>query len=180
VEQLDKKILQFATDLGDTLLNKRNPKGVGLAAPQVDKKWQMFATQLPLNPKDPESTQIRIFVNPVIIDRPNNFTFGPDVDEPILEGCLSIPGIYGPVPRFPWLELEFQEIVGTELVPRREYFEAFPARVIQHEYDHLFGKLFIDYTEQYDLPLYKENEKTSKLVELEDDMIAAVLAQSRG
>jgi peptide deformylase len=179
VEQVDKKVFQFASELGQTLLTKRNPRGVGLAAPQVDKKWQMFATQLPVDPHQPEKTQIRLFVNPQITDHPNSFTFGPNIDEPILEGCLSIPGIYGPVPRFPWVELSFEEIVGSDLVPRREYFELFPARVIQHEFDHLFGKLFIDYTEQYDLPLYKENEQTQKLAELNDELIGAVLAQSK-
>ena len=174
VSQVDKKLVQFVGELEQTLANKTNPRGVGLAAPQVDTKWRIFATQLPISPQSEES-KVRSFINPLIIDHSENHTFGPDKKEPILEGCLSIPGIYGPVPRWEWIDLEFQYISGDELKTTKERFSDFPARVAQHELDHLNGILFVDYMMQYSLPLYQEDPKNDKLYELEPEMVLALL-----
>jgi len=177
IETIDKKILSFLDQLGDTLLKKDNPKGVGLAAPQVDQLLRVFATYLPATGKREDANPVlRLFINPVITDVSEELTFGPNPEEPILEGCLSIPSIYGPVPRHEWIELEFQELQGVELQPRKERFSAFAARVVQHEYDHLEGRLFIDYIAQLDLPLYKELGK--KMEEMDSQMIKAFYHQS--
>ena len=106
-------------------------------------------------------------------------TFGPDKKEPTLEGCLSIPGLYGPIPRWEDIKLEFQEVIEDELRTRTETFTDFAARVVQHEEDHLNGVLFVDYTEKFDLPLYKEDTRTNELITLEDDMITALIQQTR-
>lgn len=177
VTKVDRKLQGFLHDLEDTLARKRNPQGVGLAAPQVDVKWRVFVTQLTLS--EGADPKLRHFINPEIIDKSSEITFGPDKKEPVLEGCLSIPGIYGPVPRHQWIELKYDLIVGNELVSHREKFADFAARVVQHEQDHLNGILFIDYTEQYDLPLYKENKKTDKLYEIEDELVPAFIAQTK-
>jgi peptide deformylase len=182
VVTIDKKVLQFIQNLQTTLAKKDNPKGVGLAAPQVDMKWRIFVTQL--SPDGGRSNEekppvMRTFINPRIIDRPDKLTFGPDKREPILEGCLSIPGIYGPVPRWPWLRLEFQEIVNGELVIKTERFSDFAARVIQHENDHLDGVLFVDYALEYDLPLYKEDPKTEKLQEIDPQLVPSFVASTK-
>jgi peptide deformylase len=172
VTVVDKKLLQFLDQLSDTLRKKDNPRGVGLAAPQVDQAVRAFATFLhPVDGPEKSSPEIRIFINPEIKDRSEEITFGPNPDEPILEGCLSIPEIYGPVPSFQCVDLAFQELVGNELVDRRERFEEYRARVIQHENDHLNGRLFIDYTVQFDLPLYREHGK--KFEEMTPEMINA-------
>jgi peptide deformylase len=179
VTHVDKKVIQFVQDLQTTLGKKNNPKGVGLAAPQVDVKWRIFATQLPEREDDEESYQMRSFINPKILDHSDQFTYGPDKKEPILEGCLSIPGIYGIVPRWNWIELEYQVIEGTELVTHKERFTDFAARVIQHEHDHLNGILFIDYSVEFDLPTYKENSRTEKLYELDPELLLALFQQSK-
>lgn len=179
VTNVDKKIIHFVSELELTLKNKDNPKGVGLAAPQVDKALRVFTTQLSKDNEnfeddDPE-TQIRHFINPVIKKHSGKQVFGPQRDEPQLEGCLSIPKIYAPVPRFAWVELEFQIIKNSKLVGKSERFDDFAARVIQHELDHLNGILFTDYALEYDLPIYLENEQTGKLEETTNRSILETL-----
>jgi peptide deformylase len=174
---IDKKSLTFLRELGETLVKKENPRGVGLAAPQVDMAWRVFATYLPESGKREDADPIlRLFINPKILDVSKKLTFGPNPEEPILEGCLSIPEIYGPVPRHEWVEVEFQEVTNTELIQRKERFEDFAARVVQHEYDHLDGRLFIDYSAELDLPLFKEQGK--KMNEMNADMVKAFYQQS--
>jgi peptide deformylase len=141
---VDKKVLQFIEELKKTLALKRNPRGVGIAAPQVNIKWRAFATFLPPNGETNEDQPavLRSFINPKIIDKATSLTFGPDKRDPVLEGCFSIPGIWGPVPRAPWVRLEYQEIIGNELVTKTERFSDFAARVVLHEYDHLEGIIY--------------------------------------
>lgn len=177
VTTVDKKLLSFIEELGNTLLKKDNPKGVGLAAPQVNEAQRLFATLLPLSGKRGDGEPVlRVFINPVFTDVSEELTFGENPEEPILEGCLSIPEIYGPVPRHQWVEVAYEELVGTELRPGKERFEAYAARVMQHEYDHLDGRLFIDYSAELDLPLYKERGK--KMDEMSSDMVKAFYHQS--
>jgi peptide deformylase len=85
--------------------------------------------------------------------QPNTEAAQPNA-EADLEGCLSIPGIYGPVPRWSWIELEYQLVQDGELVTKTERFTDFTARIIQHEYDHLQGVLFTDHILEYGLPAY--------------------------
>lgn len=166
ITTIDKKILQAIADLEKTLENKRNPRGVGLAAPQVDKRWQMFATQLGRNDQnhlDPNS--IITYLNPRLIKKHGQLSLGPDSDNPDLEGCLSIPEIYGPVPRYLKIAIEFEVIKDGKLITDSATFTDFEARVIQHELDHLNGILFTDYLLEYDLPAYVVDDKTNKFVE---------------
>lgn len=174
---VDKKLFSFLDQLGDTLWKKDNPRGVGLAAPQVNESLRVFTTLLPESGVRGEGEpQLRFFINPVLKDVSDELTFGENPEEPILEGCLSIPAIYGPVPRHQVIQVEFAELVGTELQTRSEQFEGYAARVMQHEYDHLDGKLFIDYSAELDLPLYKENGK--KMDEMSSEMVQAFYYQS--
>jgi peptide deformylase len=179
VIEVDKKLKHFLNDLESTLFKKDNPKGVGLAAPQVDRRLRIFTTQLPTNENPTGPSVIKSYINPKILDHSENLVLDHNKKEPRLEGCLSIPKIYGPVPRWEWLDLEYQTVVGDELVSRKEHFADFAARVVQHEYDHLFGKLFIDYTLVYDLPLYQEDQQED-LVPLSPEIIAALVAESQG
>ncbi len=174
----DRKIQQVVKDVSKTLAE--GPKhAVGLAAPQIDSHWRIYATrQSVIDPTLPQ-TLVSIFINPRITKTSKKHDFGEDADGTPLEGCLSIPGIYGPVPRFAWVEVEFERpaILGDKiddssdknavLVSDSVRLEGFPARLAQHEIDHLNGILFTDYTLQYDLPLYEENSR-KKLIEIED------------
>ncbi len=169
VTVVDKKLTEFLKDLEETLLETRNPKGVGLAAPQVDKLKRIFAINIVEH-----NRELRSLINPVITDHSQQVTLGPDPEEPYLEGCLSIPGIYGPVPRWEWVELEYQFVKNNELIKKKEQFEDYGARVIQHELDHLDGVLFIDYSLRLNLPLYQEVEGKKKMEEIDKTLLQYV------
>jgi len=127
----DKKLKAIVLDMKETLLAARNPKGVGLAATQVGLGLQLFLTHA--SAKDP----IRVFINPEITHKE------PPVDtakkSEHLEGCLSIPNIWGDVKRSPTLTIKYQDEEGKH---HEETISGFLAVIIQHEYDHIQGVLF--------------------------------------
>jgi peptide deformylase len=148
-------IKKLQDDLGWALLNARNPKGVGLAAPQINVSQTVFATHF--------NSQLRFYINPQIEKISDRLSLGEEPEEPDLEGCLSIPSLYGPVPRARWVELSFFELHHEQLLRKKERFEDFFARVILHEFDHLLGRLFLDYSIEYDLPVYEDGNKNKPL-----------------
>ena len=161
VKNVDKKLIKLIGDLEKTLKEKRNPRGVGLAAPQIDSSLRLFCLNV---------SNLKTYVNPVIVKTSSKLTFGPDPDDPIMEGCLSMPELYGPVPRFEWIETEFQILKNGVLTSESARFESFEARVFQHELDHLNGILFTDYALEYDLPVYKEYKK-DKFQEVDHELL---------
>lgn len=115
-----------------------NADGVGLAAPQVGLADRIFVIDLsPL--ADEESPQYeglkKTFINARIISRTGDMVSTE-------EGCLSIPGVNESVPRHDEIEIEY---LDENLVSHTETFTGFTARVIQHEYDHIDGILFVDH-----------------------------------
>jgi peptide deformylase len=108
----------------------QDASGVGLAGTQVGTLQRLFVLQ-----PDAES-EPRALVNPVIVDRSEE-TAGDD------EGCLSLVGITVPVERAVRVTLEAKDERGEEV---RLEFEDHPARIVQHELDHLDGVLIIDRT----------------------------------
>lgn len=159
VQKLDNKTVQFISDLGETLVKKDDPPGVGLSAIQVATPLRVFYTYLPIEyqgedfPSNTKHLELRVFINPTIVAHSDNVTLGPNPKKPLLEGCLSIPSLYGPVYRYQWVEVEY-ETIQTPLTTihqppvtekRSQRFSGFTSRVIQHEYDHLDGILFTDY-----------------------------------
>ena len=107
----------------------RDHRGVGLAAPQVGLSWRLFVTH---DPDDPENAIA--WINPILE------VLGDEVaiEE---EGCLSIPDIRGMVPRRDEIRVRSLDRDGREHTMTAS---GFPARVIQHETDHLDGVLFLD------------------------------------
>ncbi|MBQ9640773.1 MAG: peptide deformylase [Bacteroidaceae bacterium] len=129
----------------------RRSEGVGLAAPQVGVAKRLFIVDLDCLSEDhPEyKGYLKTFINPEIVE------FSKETSS-YEEGCLSLPGIHENVKRptrvlVNYLDENFEE--------HEEWFEEFPARVIQHEYDHLDGKMFIDHLSAFRKQLLK-----SKLV----------------
>jgi peptide deformylase len=122
--------------------------GVGLAAPQVHEGLRIFVAAIspkidePLSPSDPPM----VFINPVITPT------GPEVVED-WEGCLSIPDIRGRVPRARAIRVTALDRQGTKIDLASQDF---PARVIQHETDHLDGVLFFDRMESLGSLTYLE------------------------
>ncbi len=133
VTKFDGKLTQLIADMKKTLIETRNPKGVGLAAPQVGLSLRVFVT------RPTEKSDIRAFVNPDIIKTSETVTDGVPERSNKLEGCLSIPNVWGKVKRLTQLTLKYQDEHGTEHI---EDFSGFLATIIQHETDHTNGILF--------------------------------------
>ena len=119
-------------DMFDTM---RSVNGAGLAAPQigVDLQLVIFGTDAP-NPRYPDAPLIprTVLLNPVIT--PLNVS-----EEDGWEGCLSVPGLRGLVPRFSSIRYTGFDPYGD---PIDRTVDGFHARVVQHECDHLIGKLY--------------------------------------
>ncbi len=111
--------------------------GVGLAAPQVGLSIRLFVVGLDVLSDDfPEyKDYLHAFINPRIIETSEEM-------ESMEEGCLSIPGIHENVRRPKSVHATF---LDENLNPHDEWITGYAARVFQHEYDHLDGKLFIDH-----------------------------------
>jgi len=110
--------------------------GIGLAAPQIGKSVRLFVVDGTSVEDEPELVDFKkTFVNPEIVDQ--------DGEEwPFEEGCLSIPNIREEVFRKQKLRIRYFD---ENWNPHEEEFKGIKARIIQHEYDHIEGKLFIDY-----------------------------------
>lgn len=133
VTVFDPRLEALISEMKTTLLETKNPKGVGLAAPQIGVPLRVFITR----PK--EESKIRVFINPEIIKRSDDQTDGVPGRENKLEGCLSIPKIWGKVKRAKKLTLRYQDERGLS---HEESFSGFLATIIQHETDHINGILF--------------------------------------
>lgn len=131
VTSFDKKLHTIISDMKETLLTAKNPKGVGLAAPQVGLGIQLFLT------KPSAKEDIRVFINPEIVHVEPPVTTGKKSEH--LEGCLSIPNIWGDVKRAPTVTITYQDEAGKQ---HKETITGFLATIIQHEYDHINGVLF--------------------------------------
>lgn len=115
-----------------------NAQGVGLAAPQVNLPIRLFVVDgSPIEPVEGEDMEQfkRVFINPRKIEE----TGTPWAFE---EGCLSIPDIRENVTRPAHITLQYQD---PQFDTHTETFTGMQARIVQHEYDHLDGKLFVDY-----------------------------------
>ena len=124
-------IQQLIDDMLDTMAEYH---GVGLAAPQVHEGVRIFVAALDTGDDDEEDGEAIAIINPEIT------IVGPDVVED-WEGCLSIPDIRGRVPRAREIKVRGFDRAGARLELNAHDF---PARVIQHETDHLDGVLFFD------------------------------------
>jgi len=133
VSSFDKKLHAQIAEMKKILVSAKDPKGVGLAGPQVGFPYRMFLT------KPTEKNDIRVFINPEILTLSKETTEGIPQQEKKLEGCLSIPKIWGRVKRHQALTLRYQDEAGNV---QEEEFSGFLATIIQHETDHINGILF--------------------------------------
>lgn len=111
--------------------------GVGLAAPQIGLPIRLVVISLDtLKDEYPEYADFnRAYINPHIIEVDDSET------KSMEEGCLSLPGIHEPVRRPTRIRVEYLDPSGEK---HDEWVDGFLARVMQHEFDHLEGKLFVD------------------------------------
>lgn len=143
VKQFDKGLQALVQDMLDTL---REFNGVGIAAPQIGVLRRVVVVETPpIEEEQPDGSTVElepsklfVMVNPEITEASSErFT--------MLEGCLSLPGWYGDVPRPDWVSLKYQDQYGKE--HRIKHADAkgyFVGRIIQHEIDHLDGVLFTE------------------------------------
>nr|CRH07876.1 Peptide deformylase, N-formylmethionyl-tRNA deformylase [Candidatus Magnetococcus massalia] len=135
IENSDFEDPHFQSFIDDLIESMEHAPGcVGLAAPQVNKPIRVVAVNCALARKPPEGNHGEmIMCNPEII-KWNGM-------EVAREGCMSVPDYTGNVMRATEVSVQFQDRHGEEVVLS---FDGFEARAVQHEMDHLEGKLFID------------------------------------
>lgn len=132
---------EFSRLIGDMIDSMRELDGVGLAAPQVHVSKQIVVVESSSNVRYPDGGDIplTVLINPVITE------FSPDMAEG-WEGCLSVGDLRGIVKRSTAVTVE---ALTPEKRPVTIRAEGFFAVVLQHEIDHLYGKLFLDRMTDY-------------------------------
>jgi peptide deformylase len=145
----DEKLTDTVDLMIDTMLNPegQDVTGIGLAAPQVGIAQNIIIVTLNVNAK--KDPKIVVMINPEIIESSEATTN-------YEEGCLSLPGAYGRVTRPAKVKVKWQNEKGNWCERK---FEKWDARIFLHEYDHLIGKLFIDYLSPEEVEKLKEKKK---------------------
>lgn len=133
VTTIDAKIKRIVKDMRETLIAANNPIGVGLAAPQIGVSLRIFLI------RPDEKDNPRVFINPEITTRSETVYKGIPGKKGKLEGCLSIPKVWGVVNRHQRVTLSFLDENGKKQTAK---FTGFASIIIQHEIDHLDGILF--------------------------------------
>jgi len=129
VEKNDQRIKDLVSDMTDAL---KQANGLGLAAVQMGVLLRLFIIDLAAI--DPTAS-LKVYINPEILK-----TSSDEVE--MEEGCLSFPGIYQKIFRPAQVRIRATDLNGRVF---EDSLEGFAARAVLHEYDHLEGKLFIDY-----------------------------------
>ncbi len=134
IRQVDDSLRKLAQDMHETMLNA---PGVGLAAPQVGVPRRLIVVHVPEGYEEQDDPGLTLtLVNPEIVKAQGR--------ELGLEGCLSIPGWVGEVPRFDAITVKAMNLDNRDV---RVKVQGYAARVLQHEIDHLDGILFVDRVE---------------------------------
>jgi len=137
---------RFLRDLGRDLVRTMfEDNGVGLAAPQIAAPVRVFAYFVP-GEGDCDEVPPTVLVNPTLTPLGDPTALG-------WEGCLSIPGLRGMVARYPSVRVSAFDADGK---PLSFQADGFHARVIQHEYDHLDGVVFLDRMKGMDSLMFEE------------------------
>ena len=132
VEEFNEELHQLLDDMYDTMIAK---KGVGLAAIQIAVPKRVFIVNIPIEEQDgaqPKENTLEV-INPEFLEMKGSTKYQ--------EGCLSVPGYYEDVNRYKYIKLKYQDRFGNEHILEDDDFLAI---ALQHEYEHLEGKLFIE------------------------------------
>jgi peptide deformylase len=146
VAQVDDRIRQLAADMAETMYEA---PGIGLAATQVDVHEQVIVVDI-----SESRDQLMVFINPVLLSKSDSLS---DYEE----GCLSVPGVYDDVSRPAVVEVQALDLAGESFVVRAE---GLLAVCIQHEMDHLQGKVFVQH-----LSRLKQSRIRAKMLKQEKD-----------
>ena len=129
IKNINSDIISLSKDLLETMYKS---SGIGLAAPQIGVLKRIFVMDCGEEEKNKEPY---VFINPEIVWVSDELNLHE-------EGCLSIPEIYVEIERPKKVKINFKDIMGDN---KSEFFEGISATCVQHEIDHLNGKLSIDY-----------------------------------
>lgn len=127
VREVDARIRKLVDDMLETM---HAAEGVGLAATQVDVHERVIVIDVSDTQDDP-----RVLINPEIIERSEEMVFND-------EGCLSVPAVYDKVRRHAWVKVR---ALGRDGEPYEFEADGLLAVCVQHEMDHLLGKVFVEY-----------------------------------
>lgn len=136
VKKFDTKLKEYVRDMERLLIEAVDPIGVGLAGPQAGIPYRIFLM------RPTEKSKIQVFINPEILkaeEEKQEKSRKKKRNKKILEGCLSIPNIWGNIRRNRCITLKYQDIHGKV---HKKVFKEFDSVIIQHEIDHLDGILF--------------------------------------
>jgi peptide deformylase len=158
VKKIDSEIIKLIEQMEESLSLATDPVGVGLAAPQVGKGLKIFIA------KPTPRSKISVFINPKIIKKASPQKKINKEKTRKLEGCLSLPNVWGEVLRYNQVFLEFEDETGKKHTNK---FNGFLATIVQHEIDHLDGILFPKRVLEQKGTLYKseKNEKGEDVFE---------------
>jgi peptide deformylase len=125
--------------IADMLATLSESNGVGLAAPQIYEPWRIIIIASRPTPRYPHAPEMEatIMINP-------SFHALSEAKEKDWEGCLSIPGIRAQVPRYKQIAVDYTNLQSETV---KQHYDGFVARVFQHEYDHLNGRVYLDRVE---------------------------------
>lgn len=140
VKQVDDRIKQLVKDMAETMYAA---PGIGLAATQVDVHKRVIVMDLTEDKND-----LRVFINPEILEK--------DGIQEFEEGCLSVPGVYETVTRAETIKVRALDVHGKSFELQAD---GLLAVCIQHEMDHLLGKVFVEY-----LSPLKQNRIKTKMI----------------
>lgn len=157
-EKNKKNLPKLLEQMEDALLSASDPKGVGLAAPQIGKSVAIFMA------KPTDKSPISVFINPRIVEQEKLNPKEKRKTSKKLEGCLSLPDIWGEVQRYSEVKLSYQDENGKRIEKK---YKGFMATIVQHEVDHLKGILFPKHVLEQKGQLYKshKNEKNEDVFE---------------
>lgn len=145
IERLDDELKTLIDDMFETMYNS---DGVGLAAPQIGESICLFVIDGDaMTEEGEEPFGPTAFINPSIVSKTGK-------NVPMDEGCLSIPEVRDKVSRPEKIRVKFKD---QHFAKREEEVSGWIARIIQHEYDHLEGVLFIDYLSAFRRRMHKKD-----------------------
>lgn len=149
----DPAIQALIDDMVETMHEAR---GVGLAAPQLGEEAQIFVYQAAGPPEIP----LQVVINPLVTPHAREVVYD-------WEGCLSIPDLRGMVPRHPTVRVQGLDRDGKSV---NYIASGFEARIVQHEYDHLNGVVFLDRMRDFKTLAYFDEWETYLVGRSEEDL----------
>ncbi len=155
----DQELKSLLKEMEIALLSATDPKGVGLAAPQIGKSVSVFIA------KPTEKSKIKVFINPLVVERKQSKAKVRKTKYKKLEGCLSLPNIWGEVKRPQSIKIEYLDEKG---IKREQIFNGFMSVIVQHEIDHLEGILFPKRVFEQKGKLYKSYKNEQNEDEFEE------------